>query len=229
MISLITTYKNRSHHIIKSIPTWINQNRKDFEIIIVDYDSKDDITPILEKYALNCLNLIHLKCSVYPIFHLSHARNIGSKHANSEYCLFVDIDTVLDSAMIDFLYENLDSSRYFAAINSDIKRDIINGGLIAAPLNTHHKICGFNEYLTGWGYEDIDYKQRLEKAGLTFYIIPPLLYKCIDHSDYERIQCYSEEKDVSWTKNRQIALQQWNNFNYGNCSNVIVRRYGGAC
>lgn len=222
MISIITTYKNRRKHIELVLPTWLKQNESEYEIIITDYESDDDITELLKKHEKNQITIRHIKCSKLPIFHLSHARNIGANHAQGEILFFVDIDTSLPPNALNFISNNICNDLYLAAIDAKVKKEIINGGLIAIHTSTHMSICGFNESLKGWGFEDIDYKLRLENLETHFYEIPNNTYHCIDHPDDDRIRCYEDKKDVSWDKNRQSALKRWENPVFGQWHSIKV-------
>ena len=203
------------------------ENSVPYEIIIVHYGftEDDDLTPLLSDSSVP---LTYIKCHNLEIFRLSHARNIGAKSARGDWIFYVDIDTCLTTDMFVEIEQYItDTTKYYAAVDSQIRKEIINGGLIIVPKFVHDFICGFNEKLTGWGFEDIDYKQRLEKLGkLTFKEIYPHLYTCVDHDDLERTQCYSVEKDISWTKNRQLALETWNSPDHGIWTNSDVSTFG---
>jgi glycosyltransferase involved in cell wall biosynthesis len=227
MISIVSTYKNRRPHIEQTLATWLVQSSTNYEIIIVDYESDDDISSFLkESTSQVSIPVLHIRCSNKPIFELAHARNVGANYASGKYLFFVDIDTSLPEQAVQFILENMREDNYLAAVDSQTRKEIVNGGLIAVPSILHTGICGFNEDLKGWGFEDIDYKRRLEKAGLKYSNIPHTMYTCIDHPDDERVQCYEEEKEISWTKNRQIALHEWDNASFGQWEDVIVVKYG---
>jgi glycosyltransferase involved in cell wall biosynthesis len=224
-VSIITTYKNRPHHIIETLPTWINQDTNiPYEIIIVDYNTSEQLHDLLVVQSTK-VNIKHIRCERLPIFQLSHARNIGANQASGSVLFFVDIDTRLRPNAVEYIYA-VDNDHYMAAVDSDVRKDIINGGLIAVQSRFHHAIFGFNENLVGWGFEDIDYKLRLEKLGLSFQSIEFGYYDCIDHDDKQRTQCYSEEKEISWTRNRQTALRIWDNRDYGQWNFMSTIIYG---
>jgi len=224
MISIVTTYKNRRHHIEQTFTTWLVQNFDDYEIVIVDYESEDDLSGFL--HDNDSRRITHIRCNNRPIFDLSHARNIGANYASGKYLFFVDIDTKLFEGSLSFIADGINDHTYMAAVDSKTRKEIVNGGLIAVPSIFHMGICGFNEDIKGWGFEDIDYKRRLESNGIEYCEILDTIYECIDHPDDERTQCYSEEKELSWTKNRQIALHEWNNTTFGQWDDVIVTKYG---
>jgi len=227
LVSIVTTYKNRRHHIEQTIHTWIQKDvNYAYEIIIVDYESDDDIGPFLSNLSSE-IDIKHVRCNKCPIFNLSHARNIGSNYSDSEWILYVDIDCKLKILSMTKIGEMITSSQhcYFGAVDSRVRKDIINGGLMLVPRNCHMSICGFNENMRGWGFEDIDYRQRLESNGLTWELFPSELYECIDHDDSERIGYYDIKKELSWMKNRQISLETWSDDKFGLCDNMSITEY----
>lgn len=216
MISIVTTYKNRREHIEQVLPTWLKQNTsKPYEIVITDYESDDDITGLLNENKSEEITIRHVRCSSLPKFNLSHARNIGANHTKGDILFFVDIDTILPPNALNFISKNIKNNLYLAATDSKVQKEIINGGLIAVHSSVHVAIYGFNESLKGWGFEDIDYKQRLESLDMHFYEISTEVYICMDHPDEDRIRCYDDKKDISWDKNRQSALKLWGNPSFG--------------
>jgi len=192
-----------------------------YEVIIVDYDSPDDITDILKQNYSKFVNIIYVKCRRLPIFNLSRARNIGGRAAVGDWFLFVDVDTKLSPEAISILLElSQKPDVYFAAVDSAERKQIINGGFIFVPEAKHKEIFGFNEDLKGWGYEDIDYKRRLESAGLLFSQVPASIYDCIDHSDNDRTKHYDVGKELSWMINKQESKRTWSNPEFGVWSDI---------
>lgn len=225
-VSLVTTYKNRRHHIEQTLETWIQKASCDYEIVIVDYESDDDISPLLSG-LLSDTPIRHVRCSNRPIFNMSHARNIGANHAVSEWILYIDIDCKLVPGSVEKICEMIGSTDicYFGAVDSQVRKDIINGGLMLVRREDHISVCGFNENMQGWGFEDIDYRQRLESLGLSWRLFPPDIYECIDHDDIERVACYDIEKELSWMRNRQISLEIWKNPRSGLWDQIAVSEY----
>jgi len=226
MISIVTTYKNRREHIEQTLRTWIQDVSYEYEIIIVDYDSDDDIGPLIAGLSSN-VAIKRIKCYKCPVFNLSHARNIGANYAESEWIMYIDIDCKLQKKAMSCIWEMINDVKksYFGAVDSQVRKDIINGGLMLVPLKNHIDICGFNEDMKGWGFEDIDYRQRLEAHGLEWKIFPHELYECIDHDDNERVDCYDVNKELSWTRNRQISLETWRNNAFGKWDSVTIEHY----
>jgi len=230
-LSIVTTYRNRKHHMEKTIPTWISPNTPmQYEIIFVDYgiNQDEDLPSFFRTLDLRDVLLRHVQCLYLKEFCLSHARNVGANVALGEWVLFIDIDTCLSEGSICEIYKYLkDKECYYAAVDSQVRKDIINGGLILVRKESHIDVCGFNESIRGWGFEDIDYKQRLEKQShLQWNRFSSDLYRCIDHGDEERTRHYSADKEISWTKNRQIALNTWSSDVFGQWEYCLTTTYG---
>ena len=89
---VISTY-NRAQLIVETLDTVLDQNFKDYEIIIVDNASTDNTVEVLKDYLHNSsINLIINKENLER----SKARNIGIESATGEYVTFLDSD--------DFMY-----------------------------------------------------------------------------------------------------------------------------
>lgn len=229
MISIVTTYKNRRPHIESTLPTWLQQKyNHPYEIVVVDYDTDDDVSEFLSVQKTASSTITHIRCSKCPFFMLSHARNIGANYASGDWLFYVDIDCCLsDTAFeaIDQLISGYPMGYYFSAVDAEVRKDIINGGLMLVNKAHHMKICGFNEKMIGWGFEDIDYRQRMEKIGLTWKQLPESIYACMDHDDSKRVDEYKIDKELSWTRNRQISLTTWQDARFGHWSDIEIKRY----
>lgn len=94
--SIIIPVYNVEKYLCQCIDSVLNQNYKNFEIILIDDGSKDNSGKICDDYAK--------KDTRIKVYHkenegLSAARNDGLKKANGEYILFIDSD--------DFIFENV--------------------------------------------------------------------------------------------------------------------------
>lgn len=86
-ISIVVPAYNAANTIERCIKSIINQNLKDWELLIVENGSTDATTSIIKKYVDNLhIFLLHSKKGV------SYARNLGIEHANGKWIWFVDAD-----------------------------------------------------------------------------------------------------------------------------------------
>ena len=97
-ISLVTTCKGRLSYLRESIPTWLDLDYGNYEIIVVDYDCPDHTGTFIKRNrdiylkkskvkALKVVNVHHKPC-----FNLNDARNRGIEAAGSGLVFMVDSD-----------------------------------------------------------------------------------------------------------------------------------------
>jgi GT2 family glycosyltransferase len=156
LVSIIIPCKNRSknlHALLKSIIK-NDFNLKKCELIVVDDGSKEPISKkdlaAFERY-FSKLTLIRNKESRGAAF----SRNIGAKHANANFLLFIDDDNILSQDFISKLYYFLkkhpacsmvggfsyyfcckDKINYGAYYISFNKKDIINASFVYQTVET---------------------------------------------------------------------------------------------
>ncbi len=101
-ISVITSTFNRSKRLKKTIDSVLNQEFKDFELIIVDDCSTDDTKKIIESYNDD---------RIVPIYreenhgHDGKPKNEGLKIAKGEYITFLDDDDLYYPEALKILYK----------------------------------------------------------------------------------------------------------------------------
>lgn len=93
LFSIILPIYNVEEYLPLCVDSILEQNYKDFELILVDDGSPDRCPSICDSYALSDTRI--------KVFHkknggLSDARNAGIKMANGEYVLFVDADDLIE-------------------------------------------------------------------------------------------------------------------------------------
>ncbi len=108
MISIIIPVYNQAEHLDRCLAGIKNQTYNNYEIIIIDDGSIDNIKPVIEKYK----QIFNLKLSYFEQENrgASAARNRGAKIARGEYLIFCDADIVMEPnmlrAMLDTLKQN---------------------------------------------------------------------------------------------------------------------------
>ncbi len=131
---IIPTY-NRDWCIERAIRSVLQQEFKDWELIIVDDGSTDDTKDIVVKY----LSDPRIKYFYKENGGVGSARNIGIKHATNEAIMFLDSDDELISGALSLIYSAIlkytDSKIFsFRAINENGQKisytDKINDDLL---------------------------------------------------------------------------------------------------
>lgn len=113
-VSIILPVYNVEKYIGDCIESIINQTCKEFELIIVDDDTKDSSIEIAER-------LLSVTDLDYKIIHrenggLSAARNTGIKAAQGDYLCFVDSDDVINPQYVETLLNDVEKNKVDLAI-----------------------------------------------------------------------------------------------------------------
>ena len=113
LLSVIVPVYNVEQYLSKCIDSILNQEFKDFELILIDDGSSDNSGKICDEYVIH-----NDKVKVYHQINgrVSSARNKGLNEAQGDYICFIDAD--------DYILPN-----YFTFINQNVKKcDIIKFG-----------------------------------------------------------------------------------------------------
>lgn len=104
-ISIIIPIFNSERELNRCVDSVLNQNFKDFEIILINDGSTDRSGFICEEYKKkdNRISIVHCENGG-----VSKARNIGLSRANGEFIMFMDSDDWIESNTLEVLYKNID-------------------------------------------------------------------------------------------------------------------------
>jgi glycosyltransferase involved in cell wall biosynthesis len=97
-ISLVTTCKGRLSYLKESIPTWLNLDYDNYEIVVVDYDCPDGTEKFINRNRNAYLKQSRartirvVKVHDKPYFNLNDARNTGADAAEGELVFVIDSD-----------------------------------------------------------------------------------------------------------------------------------------
>ena len=115
IISLITCTKNSGKYLEECLQSIQNQTYKNIQHIIIDGDSTDDTSQIIEKYRDQIDVLISEKDKgIYDAF------NKGMLHVKGDYFGFVNSDDILMpnalSILIKYIRNNKETDFFFGAV-----------------------------------------------------------------------------------------------------------------
>lgn len=176
MLSIIIPTLNEEKYLPKLLDSIKKQSFRDYEIIVADFNSKDNTRKIARKY----------KCKIVKGGKPPVARNNGAKVAKGDVLFFIDADCVikkyfLQKAINGIKSKSLDAAGCYAwALSNRISDDIWfllfnlwiymtqffypNASFgIFCKKNVHEKIKGFDENIKL--SEDLDYAKRAGKHG----------------------------------------------------------------
>lgn len=99
-VSIIVPVYNTDKYLKKCLDSLIDQTLKNIEIIVIDDGSTDSSGDICDQYSDDSRVFIMHNKNQGP----SGSRNDGIKHANGEYCMFVDSDDWLELNACEKMY-----------------------------------------------------------------------------------------------------------------------------
>ena len=118
-VSVIVPMHNGERFISRCIESILNQSYKKIELIIVDDNSTDASYKIIEKYinTYPCIKYLRNDTCRGPAI----SRNLGLKHASSDYVLFLDCDDWLDLNCIEKAFNKFESDSNIDIVLWEIK------------------------------------------------------------------------------------------------------------
>lgn len=108
-LSIVIPTLNEEKYLPKLLASLVMQTYSDFEVVVVDGDSRDKTAEIAKSFN----KILSIKTIIEKERSIGLARNCGGEAAKGKYILFLDADVILDDdflerALIEFKYRNLD-------------------------------------------------------------------------------------------------------------------------
>lgn len=200
MLSIITTCKNRLSHLQQTLPLMLKQSFS--QVIVVDYGCEQGTADWIEK-SHPVAKVI--KVNDDPNFCLARARNIGASHAQSDFLLFIDADTILNVDVGQWLASHVQPETYYVSADRTNHPDL--WGFVICDRKTFNAIDGYDEAFSEWGGEDKDLYNRLELMGQKVSTLPTHFLTPIQHGNDIR-QLKNNPLINFDTKNRHILLNR---------------------
>ncbi len=196
-ISICTVSMNRLVHLSQTLPRNImeNMNFPNVEFVVLNYNSRDDIDNWMKtnmKQYIQSGILKYYKTDEPQYFQRSHSKNTVMKLATGDILCMIDADNYAGPGYVEWIHS------VFAAKGEDtiittIRKDSIpyrdQGGKLCCSRELFYTVNGFDETLIDYGVEDVDFVNRLEKAGgKRFFIDDEKFLAFISHSFEDRVQ-----------------------------------------
>ncbi len=197
-LSIIIVTFNRSNFLDELLKSLQNQSFRNFEIIVVDNNSKDNTKHLIFNY-----NLLYIRLN--QNYGLSLARNIGLKYAQGDIVCFLDDDAVVDKTFVNSHYEGHIRQNIFCLRGKALPRSKtiyncipyhydLGDEIIPSPINLEGNssfkksilddVGGFDPDLFINGHEGIDITYRILK-NFNFNISKCIYYpKAVIYHDY---------------------------------------------
>lgn len=115
-ISIIIPVYNNAKELGECLDSLKNQTFKDYEVIIVDDGSTDDLNSVLKAHEGEIKAVLRQRRQGPAV-----ARNYGFKEATGDYLLFCDSDIVLKPRMLESMVNELDNHPEISFIYSSFR------------------------------------------------------------------------------------------------------------
>lgn len=204
-ISLLIACKNRIKNLKEVLPSW-HEVDSIKEIIIVDYDSEEDLNITLsqEKFVYPKIKIVRVNNE--ETFNLGKAYNLAFDFSTCDFIIKIDCDyKLLDSSWIDKYFKNRNAADYFMRGDYDFSR--YTSGFFFVHRNMFPY---FREDLNGYGYDEIDLYNRIKSSNpqakeVIMFDIDNYIYH-MPHENEERSKFYVD-KDITLSEknNREMC------------------------
>jgi glycosyltransferase involved in cell wall biosynthesis len=191
LISIIVPVYNRADEIDSFLASFLKQDKADFEVIIVDDGSTDDLKEVIQKYSQVLKITYYFQQNQGP----GAARNLGMSKAAGDYFVFIDSDCTVPENYIQNLINHIseedfdafggpdtylpDFPPFLKAVNYSMTSFLGTGGTrgskgksvakyyprsfnMGIKKEVYKEIGGMNELRHG---QDMDFSNRIYKAG----------------------------------------------------------------
>jgi len=227
-VAIIVRVMDRAAELRVSLPSLLNQNYPDYQVVVVDHCSQDGLAALLETIDNPRLRVV--RCPRPVFFNPSLSGNTGVRYSFSDLVFFLDTGmTFRDENHLSEIVRAFQSSseiddRHYERWRNDCRYPSLHEARLATEQSGRRvysecechglhtlvsrdvlqQIGGLNEALLDWGYEDTDLTTRLELCG--YGRIPIRELNESKHSDEMRVRFFAlKSKERSWTKNRIIS------------------------
>jgi len=201
-ISFCTICMNRLYHLKETLPKNIedNINYENIEFVVLNYNSKDDLDCWMKSEMAEYINsgVVKYYRTIEPnTFQRSHAKNVVSKQATGDIICNVDADNFIGFGFAEYINNafNINPSIYMAVDKKNTMRDC--HGRICLLKEDFLTLEGYDESMSGYGFEDYDLWNRLELLGRkVHYINNTGFLNALTHDDIERLENESNTQSI---------------------------------
>jgi len=189
-VSVVTVAMNRTEHLLKSAQEVSKLNFHQ-EHIILDYGST---IPVCRDDLPNDARIkLHRVDSTDGKWWLTHSFNLAFALSQGDYILKLDADTVPSQILADKLLQEFNDTHAHLMCNRLTLQDwslpselFTTNGFFFCQRASLEKLGGFNPYIRGWGWDEIDLYSRFFLAGYPVCRIPNDGLRTIEHDDLLR-------------------------------------------
>ena len=164
MLSFLTYCKGRLDAAKQTLPNLYNliqdkANKVSAEIVLVEYDDTD-LWNWWSKQNFDPQIFHYVWVKYADKWHMNHARNVAAVESHGDVLVFMDIDNILLPATVTELADLKPGEFAVAGRGEHLS------GFLACHSEDYDKVNGYEESLSGYGYDDDAMRICLQNAGL---------------------------------------------------------------
>lgn len=189
-LSIVTVSMNRTEHLLQQAPA-VARLHGHAEHVILDFGSKipicRDQLPRDERIKLHRVECPNGR------WWLTHSYNLAFALSSGEFILKLDADVLPSQQLINALLEKQAATNAHLMCNRLTLQDwslpsefFTTNGLFLCKRSSLDFLNGFNPYISGWGWDEIDFYSRFFLAGFPLARLPDLGIDLVEHGDDKR-------------------------------------------
>src|SRR5208283_3062821 len=160
-LSIVTCCKGRLEHLRRALPTFVGQSES--EVIVVDYDCPDRTKDWVAAHFPTVRIAVVTEA---PIFNVSRARNVGARLALAPWLAFCDADNLLAPSFAAEILARMLPGMYLRALRKTPFGPTKQWIPLVCEAATFWAVGGYDDALRGWGPEDEEFIDRLDRSGI---------------------------------------------------------------
>ncbi|HET9764125.1 MAG TPA: glycosyltransferase [Casimicrobiaceae bacterium] len=195
-LTIVVPCKARLEYLKRSLPTFVTQPES--EVVVVDYDCPDGTR---DWVAANFPRARVVAVNDAPFFNLSRARNVGAREARADWIVFCDADNLLAPSFATELFARVSPGAYLRTLRETPRGTRTHNVPLACEATTFWFLGGYDDAFQGWGVEDREFVDRLDRSGIREVVGPANLVDTLRHGNAERSGFYEHRIEVSMAIN----------------------------
>jgi len=189
-ISIVIPTYNRAETLAKVLPSLLEQDFSDYEVLLADSNSTDETRQLLESLASPKINYLRGNYRGR-----GEARNAGLNASKGEIVLFTDADIIAEPNLLSEHFRFHQANPKAAVVGCEVQVDSYDEyrevqknpekrrtlhppsrkelswlyfltGNASASRESLLTVGGFDDNFTGYGHEDLELGYRLQRSGL---------------------------------------------------------------
>lgn len=192
-LSVVTAVKDRAAELVQSARA-LSASKYHTEHIIIDWGSNPPLSSL--DFAFDRRIKVFRVDTTLPWW-LSQAYNLGFSLASGSIILKVDADILLSPGFFESNRSKFDKADFSCSrltyqdwlLGEDL---FTTNGLFWVKRCAIQQVSGFNPYIYGWGWDDMDLYSRLFLAGFSAVRLESHGVSEIKHSDSQRVSMLSK-------------------------------------